>query len=161
MSEHKKQATRPDLNKLIPGNPLPAMFRSVGLVQRLLQPEFHKLGISWTQWGVLRTLDKAEEDGETLRLSELSERLLIQPPSVTSVVDRLERQGLITRVPSPEDKRARELALTDKAREIVAQVMRDHPPQILEILSCLDESERSELRHLLERLNDHIIKKLK
>lgn len=137
-------------------NPLPLLFQSVGLVQRLMQPYFLELGISWSQWGVLRTLDKAEATKETLRLSELGERLLIQPPSVSTVVDRLEKQGFLSRTPSSDDRRARELSLTDKGRMLVKAVMKQHPARLEKLLSGLSEKERESLVGILKKLNTHI-----
>src|SRR3982750_4910037 len=72
-----------------------ALIRTFGLIRRVMEPYFGKFGISGSQWGVLRALNCAAKDGgESLRLSDLSEKLLIQPPSVTGVVDRLERLSL-------------------------------------------------------------------
>src|SRR5438270_5216932 len=80
------------------------LIRVIGLVERVMQPYFARFGISGSQWGVLRQLHRAEEDGAPgLRLTDLSERLLIRPPSVTGVVDRLERAGLVVRDGSRTD----------------------------------------------------------
>src|SRR5438552_2577532 len=78
------------------------LIRTLGLMERVMQPYFAQFGISGSQWGVLRALDRASEDGlPGLRLTDLSQRLLIRPPSVTGVVDRLERAGLVVRGGSP------------------------------------------------------------
>src|SRR5262245_55410997 len=75
-----------------------ALLRNFGLVDRIMLPYFARFGISGSQWGVLRQLHRAEQEGlHGLRLTDLSERLLIRPPSVTGVVDRLERAGLVMR----------------------------------------------------------------
>src|SRR6266566_1599887 len=75
-----------------------ALLRSFGLVRQVMEPYFAPFGISGPQWGVLRVLQRAESNGEAaLRLSELGQRLFVQPPSVTGVADRLERQGLVQR----------------------------------------------------------------
>src|SRR5262245_15454240 len=74
------------------------LVHAFGLLDRVMQPYFAKFGISGSHWGVLRNLHRAEQEGlPGLRLTDLSERLLIRPPSVTGVVDRLERAGLVNR----------------------------------------------------------------
>src|ERR1700732_2583992 len=89
-----------------------ALIHTLGLVERVMQPYFASFGISASQWGVLRTLHRAEQEGlPGLRLTDLGERLLIRPPSVTGVVDRLERAGLVERAGSPFDMRAKQVAL--------------------------------------------------
>src|SRR3954451_6689474 len=87
--------------------------RSFGLVERVMQTHFARFGISGAQWGVLRHLHRAEQDGEgALRMTDLGDRLLIRPPSVTGVVDRLERAGLVGRKDSPDDQRSKRVVLT-------------------------------------------------
>src|SRR5689334_17864495 len=96
------------------------LLRVFGLLERVMQPYFAHFGISGSQWGVLRNLHRAEQQGVPgLRLTDLSERLLIRPPSVTGVVDRLERAGLVVRDGAPYDMRAKQVALTAKGRELV------------------------------------------
>jgi DNA-binding MarR family transcriptional regulator len=122
-----------------------------------MQPYFARFGISGSQWGVLRVLQRAEQDGQTgLRLIDLSERLLIRPPSVTGVVDRLERAGLVARHGSPTDLRAKQVALTARGRQLVARVLAVHPAQIDSILSVLSTDEQAKLHQLVVRLNEHL-----
>src|SRR5690242_17939380 len=68
------------------------LVRTIGLLERVMQPQFARFGISGSQWAALRALHRAEQEGhEGLRITDLSDRLLIRPPSVTGVIDRLER----------------------------------------------------------------------
>src|SRR5881227_1384167 len=87
---------------------LRSLIRTLGLLDKVMQPYFARFGISGSQWGVLRNLHRAEAEGlPGLRLTDLSERLLIRPPSVTGVVDRLERLALVVRESVSGDLRAR------------------------------------------------------
>src|SRR5438309_5582749 len=96
------------------------LIRVLGLLERVMQHYFAQFGISGAQWGVLRNLHRAEQEGLAgLRLTELGERLLIRPPSVTGVVDRLERVGLVKRDGLPADLRAKQVVLTLKGRQTV------------------------------------------
>src|SRR5437764_6423730 len=88
------------------------LIRTLGLLERAMQPYFARYGISGSQWGVLRSLHRAEADGLAgLRQTDLSERLLIRPPSVTGALDRLQRAGLVTRGGSATDLRAKQVSL--------------------------------------------------
>jgi DNA-binding MarR family transcriptional regulator len=51
-----------------------------------------------------------------LPLSRIGSRLQVHPTSVTSAVDRLEAQGLVTRIPHPTDRRTTLAELTDAGR---------------------------------------------
>src|SRR5262245_41892796 len=138
-------------------NALREMIRVFGLVERVMQPYFARFGISGSQWGVLRSLHRAElEQMPGLRLTDLSERLLIRPPSVTGVVDRLQRAGLVVRKGSPTDLRAKRVSLTQAGRHLVEQVLTVHSAQIDAVLAGLEASERAELQRLLARLGEHL-----
>jgi DNA-binding MarR family transcriptional regulator len=133
------------------------LLRVLGLLERVMQPYFAHFGISGSQWGVLRNLHWAEQQGSPgLRLTDLSDRLLIRPPSVTGVVDRLERAGLVVRDGSPFDMRAKQVALTAKGRELVERILAVHGRQIDTVLGVLSSAEQTELHRLLSRLEQHL-----
>src|SRR2546423_8163251 len=99
-------------------NAFRTLIRTFGLLERVMHPYFARFGISGAQWGVLRTLHRAEEKGSrALRMSELSERLIIRPASVTGVIDRLARDGLVKREALASDLRVKAIQLTAKGRE--------------------------------------------
>src|SRR3712207_3285394 len=112
-----------------------SLIRTFGLLDRLMQPHFARFGVSASQWGVLRTLARAEQAGPSgLRLTDLSDRLLVRPPSVTGVVGRLERMGLVVRGSSPGDLRAKQVRLTPKGRALLDRAAAVHRGQIERVL---------------------------
>jgi len=122
-----------------------------------MEPYFARYGISGPQWGVLRALQRAEAEGmDGLQLGKLGQRLLVRPPSVTAIVDRLERSGLVARRPDPTDQRAKQVALTTAGRELVARVLVGHPAQIRRIMAGLSPTEQQTFCQLMERLATHL-----
>jgi len=138
-------------------NALREMIRTFGLVERVMQPYFARFGISGSQWGVLRNLHRAEQEGApSLRLSELSKRLLIRPPSVTGLIDRLERAELVTRSAAPADLRGRCIELTSSGRLLVRRILEKHDDQMSLVLEGLDAADQEELRRLLSLWSRHL-----
>ena len=139
-----------------------SLVRTIGLIERVMQPYFARFGISGSQWAVLRTLERAGTEGhdEGLRVTDLSERLLIRPPSVTGVVDRLERAGLVVRDTASNDLRVKRVRLTARGRRLVEQVRAVHGGQVDTLLGGLNASEQSEFQRLLDRLSGHLEKLL-
>jgi DNA-binding MarR family transcriptional regulator len=135
-----------------------ALVRTFGLLRRVMEPYFARFGLSGAQWGVLRTLHRetVEADARSLRLTDLGDRLLVRPPSVTGVVDRLERMGLVDRTISAEDHRVKQVSLTPRGLQLVEQVLADHPRHIANVLAGLDVAGQQDLRQLLERLEPHM-----
>lgn len=133
------------------------LIRTLGLLERVMQPYFATFGVSGAQWGVLRTLQRAEADGlPALRLTDLSDRLLVRPPSVTGVVDRLERAGLVRRDGSPTDLRTKRVALTPAGRDLVRRILAVHGRKIESVLAGLSAGEQDQLGQLLRRLGGHL-----
>ncbi|HVA02504.1 MAG TPA: MarR family transcriptional regulator [Acidimicrobiales bacterium] len=64
------------------------------------------------QVGLLRALD------EPVSMRAFAEELSCDPSNVTGLVDRVERLGLVDRVPNPDDRRIRMLTLTPKGRRL-------------------------------------------
>lgn len=60
-----------------------------------------------------------------LPLSKMGERLMVHPTSVTNTVDRLERSGLVSRMPNPKDGRGVLAEITAKGREVVQRATAD------------------------------------
>ena len=82
-------------------------------------------GLSWPQAVSLLVL--SEEDG-TISATQLVERLGLGRTAMTSVVDRLERQGWVERRPSIRDRRIADLLLTEAGRDTarhIAALLRD------------------------------------
>jgi DNA-binding MarR family transcriptional regulator len=134
-----------------------AFLRSWGLLRQAQDPYFARFGISASQWGILRVLQRAKLKGETaLPLKEVSTRLLIQPPSVTGVVDRLERLGFVKRSPSKTDLRVRYLGLTRQGSELLAKVLEGHAERIQALFAGLQAQEQEIMLSLLKRLETHL-----
>ncbi len=73
-------------------------------------------GLSYARYELL-TLLSFTRTGE-LPLSKIGDRLQVHPASVTGAVDKLEQQGLVVRVPHPEDRRAVLARITERGREV-------------------------------------------
>ncbi len=138
-------------------NAFRTFIRTFGLLERVMHPYFARYGISGAQWGLLRTLHRAEQTGSpALRMSELSERLIIRPASVTGVIDRLSRDGLVKRESLSSDLRVKQIQLTPKGRDLVNRILVGHEAQIANVLAGLGRDEQNELQRLLVRLGQHL-----
>ena len=126
-------------------------------MRRVQEPYFARFGLTPSQWGVLRTLHRAAGQGRgDLRLTDLGDRLLVRPPSVTGVIDRLERMGYVTRTASESDLRAKYLSLTPAGRILVERVLEGHAARIRMLLGGLGPDERRQLHRLLDQLSSHL-----
>ena len=71
-------------------------------------------------------------------------------------MDRLERAGLVVREGSLTDQRAKQVALTDKGRQLVGRVLAVHAAQIDSFLGRLSAAEVKDFQRLLTRFRRHL-----
>jgi MarR family transcriptional regulator, organic hydroperoxide resistance regulator len=88
---------------------------------------------------------------EGIALGELAQRLAVKPPSVTKVVGRLERAGLVTRLADPEDGRVQRVELTAAGRKLMPAIRRAWSEAGREALARLSVKERETLDAVLAR----------
>jgi len=60
--------------------------------------------------------------GEGIRQNALAERIGVESPSLVRVLDELATAGLVAREPDPSDRRANLLYLTERGRQLTAEV---------------------------------------
>jgi DNA-binding MarR family transcriptional regulator len=152
MADGQRQAGPPP-----PEAAIRALIHTFGLVRRAQEPYFARFGITGAQWGVLRALHRAENDGLAgLRLTDLGDRLLIRPPSVTGVIDRMQRQGLVLRANSETDLRTKYVSLTPAGHQLTARILEAHGTRTRELLGPLTPNDQRRLCQLLDRLGAHL-----
>lgn len=94
------------------------------------------------------------EDG--LSMGDLSRWLMVSNGNVTGVAERLEKEGLILRVPSPTDRRSQIVTMTDKGRAAFEEWAGEHERWINNLFGELNETEIGELIDLLARAKESV-----
>jgi MarR family 2-MHQ and catechol resistance regulon transcriptional repressor len=100
------------------------------------------------QFDVIATLGNTQG----MSMGEIGEKTLITKGTLTGVVDRLERKGLVTRETPPENRRSVIVQLTAAGQQLFEQVFPAHIKDIKQHLEPLDPSEMELLRVLLNRI---------
>jgi DNA-binding MarR family transcriptional regulator len=98
----------------------------------------------------LRTLGRHE----TMRLSELSDRLQIAPRTATEVVDALQARGLVQRRADPGDRRAILVEVTERGTGMLAEIRAARGTEAGRIFGRLSPADRAELARILGQLRD-------
>ena len=80
-----------------------------------------------------------------LPLGKMGPRLMIHPTSVTNIIDRLEQQGLVRRLPHPTDGRTTLAEITDEGRRLAKRATR----AVNEVAFGLGGLSQSDLRQLM------------
>lgn len=128
-----------------------SLFRSQVAVMRKLQsgPAFKALPVK--EYDVLFTLSRCPSG--QLRLNEINDKVLLSQSSLSRLVDRLEKRGLVERTIAPDDGRGVLLSLTEAGSELQKTIGREHVRDIANLVApALTAEEQQELLRLTEKL---------
>ena len=88
--------------------------------------------------------------------SELADRLGVEPPTVTNMLSRMERVGLLERCRDPQDARCTRVHLTERGRELREPVERRWKAVQERAFTGITAEEETLLRGLLARVHDNL-----
>ena len=119
--------------------------RFAGRTVHLLQERWAELhGLSEGRLGVLFRLYRCGD----LPLGDLANDLDSTPRNITGLVDHLEKDGLVERVPDAADRRSIRARLTAAGRERIESIWREGLERQFEIVQGMSKDDLEQLRHL-------------
>ena len=113
--------------------------------RRVTKEVARRADLTGPQLTVLKVLEGVGD----LSLSALSERIRAQNSTVTGIIDRMEREGLVVRTRSTEDRRVVHIQLTEKGARIAREIAVE-PMEVFR--SALESLSAGEMRDLLKIL---------
>jgi DNA-binding MarR family transcriptional regulator len=132
-----------------------ALMEAVSLLQHRVEQQLHAEGqISYVQFQLLARLAAARGQ---LTMTELADGVVYSRSGLTYQAGLLERAGLITRGPSPDDDRATLVTITDSGRAMLGQVMPGHIAVVRQLLlQPLSDGDVGQLGDIMTRVRDHM-----
>jgi DNA-binding MarR family transcriptional regulator len=97
-----------------------------------------------------------ERHPDGLRMGELSRRMMVTGGNVTGITDQLEREGLVQRVPDPQDRRAFTVRLTEAGRSAFAGMAAVHEAWIEDLLKDIPGEDKAAMIELLANMKHHL-----
>lgn len=127
------------------------IYRLARIVGDRQEPAYARFGINRGEFDVLATLRRS---GTPYQLSPtaLCAHMMLTSGGMTGRLDRLQRAGLITRSPDPDDRRALLVTLTDRGLEVVEEAVEAGLQVQRDVLERLPARSRAQLETLLRDL---------
>lgn len=124
-------------------------------VARRLQKNFRLAGLEITieQWSVLYHLWK--QDG--MSQQELCNRTFRDKPSITRLIDNLEKQKLVKRMPSKEDRRINLVCLTEPAKLLQDKTIELANQTMDEALIGVNKNEIEIVKQVFQKVYDNLL----
>jgi DNA-binding MarR family transcriptional regulator len=130
-----------------------ALMEAVSLLQHRVEQQLRtEGGISYVQFQLLARLNARGQ----LTMTELADGVVYSRSGLTYQAGLLEKAGLITRSPSPDDERATLVTITDSGRALLGQVMPGHIQVTRLLLDPLSDQDLDHLRDIMTRVRDHM-----
>jgi len=118
-------------------------------MRRVQSKQMYGQNLTAPQFGVMEVLNRLG----SVPLKKISEELMVTGANITCVVDNLEKEEFVKRVPSKEDRRVILAELTPKGKEKLDQIMPEYVQNMATVISVLNEHEQKDLVKLLEKIN--------
>lgn len=136
---------------LSPVSVIARLGRTTAYVDAAINARLDEFGLSRGSWDVLASLRRS---GPPYRLSptQLYQALMRTSGAMTHRLSRLERAGLITRLPDPEDGRGMLVELSAAGVQLVDQVAPAHVSNERSLLTALSDDEQTQLASLLRKM---------
>lgn len=114
-------------------------------------PVFAKFGLQDGEFDVLAALRRSGTPYE-LTPTNLFEITMMSSGGMTARLDRLERMGLVTRRPNPDDRRGTLVHLTEAGIDLIERALPAHNASQAELANCFTDTELRTLSGLLAKL---------
>jgi MarR family 2-MHQ and catechol resistance regulon transcriptional repressor len=122
--------------------------RAAATFGRLTGKDIERYGLTQPQFSVLETLGHLGP----MTIGDASKKMLVTGGCMTVIIDNLERDGLVERVRSTEDRRVIKVRLTPKGEDLFKGVFSQHAQVVERLASVLTTDEQTQLSHLLKKL---------
>lgn len=120
--------------------------------RRLTKGMAREVGLTGPQLTVIKLLETFED----LSLSSLSERIRAQNSTVTGIIDRMEREGLVRRERSTTDRRVVHIKLSEKGQELARQVQVEPMEIFRSALLGLSPGDLKDLLRIMNKLQKYV-----
>ena len=128
--------------------------RSINAVQTQIIPALQRdFGLTESQFAVLEALHHLGPQSQ----GQLCQKILRSGSNVTTVVDNLERDGLVRRERQEDDRRVQIVSLTEQGRVIVRKALPVHVERITRLMGVLSKDEQTELGRICRKLGTSVV----
>jgi DNA-binding MarR family transcriptional regulator len=133
-----------------------ALIEVVGLLRHAIEQQLREAGgLSYVQFQLLARLGDSPTGSH--RMTDLADGVVYSRSGLTYQAGLLEKAGLVTRTPSPDDERSVTVTITDAGRALLAKVLPGHAEVISRLLfEPLSRKDAKALADLLAPVRDHM-----
>ncbi|XEC95199.1 MarR family winged helix-turn-helix transcriptional regulator [Paenibacillus tarimensis] len=126
--------------------------RAYTAMRRQLETELRQLGLTHAQWSALGLLYYREG----LTHTDLERHMLIEAPSITSLITGMEKKGWVERRQHPMDARIKQIYITEQGRRMIEPALQLGKEGDERLKGLLSETELNQLKETLRKIALHL-----
>ncbi len=134
--------------------PFYLMTRTMGEYYGILEQVLKTVGVDQPRWRALMILGEQNP----CRIGDIARRSVIKLSTMTRIIQRMQKEGLVTSAPNPDDNRVIEVHLTDTGAEKLAKVKSVASKVFQKAIDGVDEEHHTQLIETLHVLYDNLRK---
>jgi MarR family 2-MHQ and catechol resistance regulon transcriptional repressor len=115
---------------------------------------FQQYGLTDVQFNVMMLLVYQADNRGGLTQAQLSGMMLVNRANITSLIDRMERDGLVVRMATVGDRRSNLVKMTSKGKKLFKTVEPFYAQQVRQVMSVVSSAEQKRLIESLEVIRD-------
>ena len=113
-------------------------------------------GVTDVQFNLMMLLKHQAKGDEGLSQRSLSDMMLVNRANITSLVDRMEKSGFVTRTVGVSDRRHKMIKLTVRGEQLLTDIEPLYAAEVTRIMSVLKKNEQLKLIATLDRIRSNI-----
>jgi MarR family 2-MHQ and catechol resistance regulon transcriptional repressor len=129
-----------------------SIYYSAARIRKKAGDFFRSYDLTDVQYNVLSLLKHQSSENGGLTQVELSRMMLVNRANITTLIDRMEKAGLVARRPVPDDRRYNVIALTQHGIDMYQKVTGTYRKKVNEIMGVLSPEELESLKSILEKV---------
>jgi len=134
-----------------------SILMSFEVLARYLEVELKRHEASLIRFNIMSLLFIS---GGEMTPSEIAEGVFREKNSVTAVINTMERQGVVRREPSPDDRRSVKVVITDKGWKEANRLSPIAQELSREALSCMDKKQVADLVDNMRKLRESLLPRI-
>jgi len=151
VSEVNKRTDKTPLGTLL------SILTSYEVLERYLEVELMRYGVSLIKFHIMSTLYK---NGGEMTPSEIGQSVFRANNSITAVINTLEKQGVVRREPSVDDRRSVKVVITDKGWKEANRLSPIAQELSREALSCIDKEQIEALVDIMRMIRESLLPRI-
>jgi DNA-binding MarR family transcriptional regulator len=113
-------------------------------------------GLTDVQFNLMMLLQHQSTPKEGLTQAQISAMMLVNRANITSLIDRMEKAGLVARTSTPSDRRYNIIKMTDRGKKLLARIEPLYGKEVKRIMAALIDAEQRKLIKMLEKVRSSI-----